>query len=303
MVQAMAAGASSSQIPEASRVVLDCLQAENRACAARLRACHRLYEICQDEHYDQLFAAGYDPEFDDRRDYAVLDPYDVASSEIVAAYGVHLHRARAILTLGRTLVDHFPAILEAMEAGWLDERTAEMLSKQMRTVAGFHRHAVQKDVIDWLQGAIESGRRPGRTAILNKTDSIIGTHDPEGVRLRREAAYDARSVHVRRSLDGMSVLRATLSSIEASAIFEFLQNTAREQITADRAARAQAARHGAEADHCHDRTLDQHRADALVDAFLGPRPPDAAGPGASDTATDTATAATAAGALKERAQP
>lgn len=277
MTQEMAAGASGSRIAAASRVVLASLHAENRACAARLRACHQLYEICQDEHEDQLFAAGYDPEFDDRRDYAVVDPYDVASSEIVAAYGVHLHRARAILTLGRTLVVKFPAILEAMEAGWLDERTADMLAKQMRTVAGFHRFAVQKDVIDWLRGAIESGRRPGRNAILNKTDNLIGKHDPDGVLHRREAAFDARNVQVRRGLDGMSVLRAQLSSVEASAIFSLLQNAVREQVAAEKAARAEAARSGAEVDHWQGRTLDQHRADALVDALLGPRSPNATG--------------------------
>ena len=282
MTQEMTDDASNSRIPAASRAVLESLHTENRASAARLRACHRLYEICEDEHYDQLFAAGYDPEFDDRKDYAVVDPYDVASSEIVAAYGVHLHRARAILTLGRTLVQNFPAILEAMESGWLDERVAEMLVKQMRTVSAVHRGAVQEDVINWLLAAIKSGRRPGRSAILNKTDSIIGKHDPDGVLHRREAAFNARNVQLRRSLDGMSVLRAQLSSVEASAIFSLLQNAAREQIAAERAARAEAARSGVEVDHSDGRTLDQHRADALVDAFLGPRSPDTA----ADTADD-----------------
>lgn len=282
MTQGMAADASNSRIPAASRAVLESLHSENRACAARLRACHELYEICEEEHYDQLFAAGYDPEFDDRKDYAVVDPYDVASSEIVAAYGVHLHRARAILTLGRTLVRKFPAILKAMETGWLDERVAEMLVKQMRTVSAVHRAAVQEDVIDWLLAAITSGRRPGRNAILNKTDSIIGKHDPEGVLHRREAAFNARHVQLRRSLDGMSVLRAQLSSVEASAIFSVLQNAAREQIAAEKAARAEAARDGSQVDHSEGRTLDQHRADALVDALLGPRSPDAVGTGVGD---------------------
>lgn len=269
MAQDGETGGASSRIPAATRAVAESLHAENRACAARLRACHRLYEVCEDEHDDQLFAAGYDPEFDDRKDYAVVDPYDVATSEIVAAYGVHLHRARAILNLGRTLVVKFPAILEAMEAGWLDERTAETLTKQMRYVSTFHRLAVQKDVIDWLREAIESGRRPGRTALVNKTDAIINKHDPEGVLARREAAFGDRSVQLRRGLDGMSVLRANLSSLEASAIFDLLQNAAREKIAQERAARAEAARNGEDVEHWQGRSPDQHRADALVDALLG----------------------------------
>ena len=269
MAQDGETGGASSRIPAATRAVAESLHAENRACAARLRACHRLYEVCEDEHDDQLFAAGYDPEFDDRKDYAVVDPYDVATSEIVAAYGVHLHRARAILNLGRTLVVKFPAILDAMEAGWLDERTAETLTKQMRYVSTFHRLAVQKDVIDWLREAIESGRRPGRTALVNKTDAIINKHDPEGVLARREAAFGDRSVQLRRGLDGMSVLRANLSSLEASAIFDLLQNAAREKIAQERAARAEAARNGEDVEHWQGRSPDQHRADALVDALLG----------------------------------
>ena len=270
MAQAVSGG-SDSQIPVAGRAVAESLYAENRACALRMRACHGLYEICEDEHFEQLFAAGYDPEFDDRKDYAVVDPYDVAASEIVAAYGVHLHRARAMLNLGRTLVEKFPAVLEAMEVGWLDERTAEMLTKQMRTVSGFHRSAVQKDVIDWLRKAIDSGRRPGRSAILNQTDSIINGHDPQGVLARREAAFDARSVQVRRGADGMSVLRANLSSMDASAILALLQDAARKRIAQEKAARALASRNGEDTDHWHSLTPDQHRADALVEAFLGPR--------------------------------
>ncbi len=294
----METGGASSHIPAASRAVAESLYAENRACAARLRACHRLYEVCEDEHFDQLFAAGYDPESDDRRDYAVVDPFDVATSEIVAAYGVHLHRARAILNLARDLASKFPAILEAMEAGWLDERTAELLVKQMRYVSMFHRYAVQKDVIDWLREAIESGRRPGRTALVNKTDAIINKHDPEGVAARREAAFGDRGVQLRRGADGMSELRANLSSLEASAIFDLLQNAAREKIAQERAARAEAARNGEDVEHWQGRTPDQHRADALVDALLGTSAADVPDSGAvgdddddDDDATDTGTGA------------
>lgn len=108
-----------SQVPGASRILLEAFFAENRAAAARLRACHQLHETCADEQFEQMIAAGYDPEVDEERNYAVVDPQEIASSEIVAAYGVHIHRARAILCLALDLVRNFPAIIDAMESGRL----------------------------------------------------------------------------------------------------------------------------------------------------------------------------------------
>ena len=40
---------SIAAIGAAGRLALEALHAENRACAARLRACHALYEACEDE--------------------------------------------------------------------------------------------------------------------------------------------------------------------------------------------------------------------------------------------------------------
>lgn len=263
---------SDTRIPEASTAVLEALYAENRASAARLRACHRLHAICEDAQFEKMIAAGYDPEFDDERSYAVVDPHDIASSEIVAAYGIHVHRARSILTLALDLVNKYPAIIGAMETGRLDERTAEMLAKQMRTVDAASRHAVQKDVIDWLLSTIESGSRPSRSAILAKTDRFIEKHDPEGVLYRRREALSKRYVSVKRSADGMSTLRANLASTEAESIYSALQSAARERMETEREALAEAVRHLGKhnVDFTAGRTMEQHRADALVDAMIGP---------------------------------
>ena len=281
-----------TRIPEASRAVLEALHAENRASAARLRACHRLHAICEDAQFEKMIAAGYDPEFDDERNYAVVDPHDIASSEIVAAYGVHVHRARSILTLALDLVNKYPAIIGAMETGRLDERTAEMLTKQMRTVDAACRDAVQKDVIDWLLSTIASGRRPSRSAILAKTDRFIENHDPEGVLYRRREALSKRYVSVKRSADGMSTLKANLASTEAESIYSALQSAARERMETEKEALAEAVRHLGKhnVDFTAGRTMEQHRADALVDAIIGPGPTSNTGAGTgTDTDTDTDT--------------
>ena len=79
----------------------------------------------------------------------------------VGVDGVHHHRASAMLSLARDLVTGFPAIVEAMESGLLDERTAGMLVRQMRTVDPSVLDAVHRLVVDWLLDSIESGERSG----------------------------------------------------------------------------------------------------------------------------------------------
>src|SRR5699024_4920165 len=131
----------------AGRAELDALQAENRASAARLRACYARHQLCEDEQLERDVEAGHlDPENclhtpgdggpfgRNRPDHAVLDPFTVACAELVAHFGVHQRRASAMLTLAVNLVENFPALLSAMESGRLDERTAGMVASQMRNV-------------------------------------------------------------------------------------------------------------------------------------------------------------------------
>ncbi|MET3862289.1 hypothetical protein ABIE38_003229 [Dietzia sp. 2505] len=261
-----------SGIAAAGVAALDALRTENRAAAARLQACHDLLELCEEEQFARDVEAGYyDPDGPERpRDHAVLDPFDVACAELVATYGVHHHRASAMLTLARELVIRFPGIVEAMGSGLLDERTAGMLVRQMRTVDHSVLDAVHRLVVDWLLDSIGSGERPGRNAILAKTDSIIAAFDPEGVLARCAAAARERRVSVRRGVDGMAELRAHLTSTEASAIHDALDHTAGERFDREKQARIEAVRNGTgPAYDPHARTRQQHRADALVDAILG----------------------------------
>ncbi|SMO85536.1 hypothetical protein SAMN06265174_1091, partial [Dietzia kunjamensis subsp. schimae] len=190
--------AGSPAVTAASSAALAALHAENRAAAARLRACHDLWATCREEQELRDIAAGYGPGLDQRPEHAVIDPLTIATSEIVAAYGVHHNRARSLLTLAITLVTKFPCLVEAMDTGHLDEATATLLARHMRTVDSLHRDAVHREVIAWLLAALAAGRRPGRDAILSHTDRIIAAHDPEGVRLRRTAAVRERRVTLRR---------------------------------------------------------------------------------------------------------
>ncbi|MCT2264692.1 HNH endonuclease, partial [Dietzia cinnamea] len=263
--------AGSPAVTAASSAALAALHAENRAAAARLRACHDLWATCREEQELRDIAAGYGPGLDQRPEHAVIDPLTIATSEIVAAYGVHHNRARSLLTLAITLVTKFPGLVEAMDTGHLDEATATLLARHMRTVDSLHRDAVHREVIDWLLAALAAGRRPGRDAILSRTDRIIAAHDPHGVRLRRTAAVRERRVTLRRGPDGMADLTAHLTATEAFAIHTLLQTRATDQRHRDTRTRVETTRrHGA---HTLDtdtiRSMDELRADALVAALLG----------------------------------
>lgn len=276
------------QVRALTLAALDALYAENRAAAARIRACRELFVMCDEEQLDRAIAAGYGPGLDEKPSYAIIDPLHVACAEIVAAYGVHHHRARQLITLANDLTQRFPALLEAMETGDIDESTAAMLAGHMRTVDESVLSQVQRDVTDWLLEAINSGRRPGRHAILNETDRIIRQRDPEGVILRRERARAERNVRLRRGIDGMSDLNARLSATDALAISEALDQVANEQLRQKPGAAA---------------TRGQLRADALVDALLGPAdgPTGPAQSPETAPAQDGATGAT--GSLRARIRP
>lgn len=297
------AEAASAELSAAGRAALEALHVENRASAARLRACYALHQLCEDEQFERDVEAGHlDPENylctpgpggaggRGRRDHSVLDPFTVACAELIAHFGVHQRRASAMLTLAVNLVERFPALISAMESGRLDERTAGMLASHMRTVDSTVLRAVQQAVIDWLLAAIAAGERPGRDAILSRTDQIIAEHDPIGIRARRAAAVRERNVNIRRKPDGMADLTAHLTAGEASTISAALDGAVKAELTREKAAReaaaeamaAGAATSAAEGDSGHggppapgaipllgERGNGERRADALVGALLG----------------------------------
>lgn len=272
-----------TEVRAAGTLALEALHAENRAAAARLRACYELHALCEELQTVRDIEAGWGPELDQRPSHAVVDPFDIACAELVAVYGVHHHRASAMLKLAISLVTEFPAIVEAMESGRLDEYTASMLARQMRTVDFSYRGDVHRAVIDWLMAAIDSGTRPGRRAILDETDRIISEHDPAGVLLRRAQAVRDRNVRIRRDVDGMSTLRAFITTAEARAIEMLIQKAAAAQKEREKADRLAAARDpdAPPIDATTIRSNDELRADALVDLLLGPIDATSATPGAA----------------------
>ncbi len=205
---------------------------ENRAAAERLRACYALYRECVREY---VSGAGEEA----RPGYAVIDPFDVSSGQLVESFAVSSGRAEAMISLAVDLSERYPAILEALGEGRLDQRAAELLARQMRTVDPAVLPRVHREVVESYLTTLESGGRPGDAAVRTTVDAIIRAHDADGVRRRKEDASRDRGVHIRKGVDGMSNLWATLAADEAAVLAERLDQRAAEHSETERHSRAE----------------------------------------------------------------
>src|SRR5699024_6931155 len=137
----------------------------------------------------------------------------------------------------------------------------------MRTVDSTVRRAVQQAVVDWLLAALAAGERPGRNAILSRTDQIIAAHDPIGIRARRAAAARERNVSIRRKPDGMADLTAHLTAAADIAAAAGMAAAAGNSDSAGEPGTG-AASHDA-IPLLGERSNGERRADALIGALLG----------------------------------
>lgn len=208
-------GAAVAALADAARATW---AAGNSADGQRLKACYELFRACvRDE------ASGVD---DARPGYAVVDPFDVCSNRLVAAFAISSGRADRMISLSVDLTERYPAVLGALVQGRIDQQAAELLARQMQTVNDSVVGRVQQEAVDAYLSAVEGGQRPGRNAVRDMVDQIIDRHDADGVRLRKEDASRDRGVSISKGRDGMSTLWATLASDEAAVLAEALDQRA-----------------------------------------------------------------------------
>ena len=245
--------AALSERARASRV------AENIAAAERLRACYALYREC-------LRTEDPGADADPRPGYAVVDPFDVCANLLVAEFAVSCGRAERMISLAVDLTERYPALLAALGEGRLDLQAVELLARQMRTVDPAVLAEVQQEVVDDLLASLEAGERPTAGAVRDRVDDVIRRFDADGIRRRREDASRDRGVTFHKDGDGMSTMRATLTSGEAAVLSERLDAIA--------AALTRSTEH---------EDLDRHspaerRADALMALACGQVPGSDSGP-------------------------
>ena len=280
------ASTASSVSPDPLRAAASSLRAgwetENRAIGQRLVAAHELMVECVNH------PACVDDAAEARLGYSVVDPQVMAGSYLVRELSISAARAEAMISFAADLHFRYPAILQAMLDGLMEERVARGLAKQMSCVTddvlGPIQEAVVKDYLD----SLKAGELRGEHARNARADEIIGKYDRDGIRERKADAVRARGVTFRKGQDGMSSMSATLRSDEAAVLAEAIEAKVARDRAADEAARA-AAVAAAEAagepvpelEEDPDYTLGQRKADALLSISCG----DVVEGGSTDAAT------------------
>ncbi|AWH94020.1 hypothetical protein A6035_15045 [Dietzia lutea] len=254
--------------------------AENRAAAQRLVACYALLQECWRE-----YGHGIDGSHEARPGHAVVDGLVAAAGYVVAAMSISARRAEKMLSFSWELHTRYPAILEAMAAGLMEQRVAELLARQMATVRGDVLEQIQRQVVEDYLNGVAAGIRLGDKALRDEIDAVIGRHDPDAIRLRKEDASRTRGVRIGKGVDGMSSVSALLATEEAAVLAEALDQRVAEHDAADAvadadAAAAQAAARDADPDTDPDAPAEpephyskaERRADALISLICGDTP-------------------------------
>ncbi|MCT2272931.1 HNH endonuclease [Dietzia cinnamea] len=202
--------------------------AENRAAAQRLVACYALLQECWRE-----YGHGIDGSHEARPGHAVVDGLVAAAGYVVAAMSISARRAEKMLSFSWELHTRYPAILEAMAAGLMEQRVAELLARQMATVRGDVLEKIQRQVVEDYLNGVAAGIRLGDKALRDEIDAVIGRHDPDAIRLRKEDASRSRGVRFSKGVDGMSSVSALLATEEAAVLAEALDQRVAEHDAAD----------------------------------------------------------------------
>ncbi|MFD2392548.1 DUF222 domain-containing protein [Dietzia aerolata] len=206
-------------------------EAENRAAAQRFITAHELMLQCLD-HPDCA------PDLaNPRPGFTVVDPGEMAVAHLIAMYPITTSEAEAMIYFAADLHFRYPAILEAMADGRMDQTIAKVLADQMRFVDDALVHKVQQEVVDAYLEAIDSGERPSRRTVRSRSDRIITGRDRNAVAARKKDAVRDQCVRITKGHDGMASLYAVLHAGQAALLADAIE----EQVAADRAAEEAAA--------------------------------------------------------------
>src|SRR5699024_1472682 len=143
---AAGAGTPAAVLVEAAR---ETWRADNRADAARLAACYGLWRQCERDLAGDG-AAG-------RTGHAVRDPCDECCTHLPPAFALSCGRAETMMSLAVGLTERYPDVLAALAAGRLDQRAAEVLARQLRTVDDAVIGRVQREAVAAYLAVIEGG--------------------------------------------------------------------------------------------------------------------------------------------------
>ncbi|WP_234788938.1 HNH endonuclease signature motif containing protein [Mycolicibacterium iranicum] len=133
--------------------------------------------------------------------------------EVGAVLNMTSAKARGLVRQADALHTRLPAVGALLAAGEVDWTTTELVLSRTDLVE--EEWMAQLDAT--LAEQIQTWSSCSRTSIRNAIDVEINALDPEAVKKRRERAYDERAVSVEVGLDGIAVVRATMTAPEGAA--------------------------------------------------------------------------------------
>ena len=249
--------ALSGSIPT-SEVLADCIAGGTGAGRVQMLAQIEPTELAADERIDLLVALERQKAWLDSLQQATLAVIDQADTTtmnlsqeaVMCALRLSSRSAQSRLKIARTLNESLPKTFERLRRGVLSTRQAELIVQASWSVL--------PDVLAQFEELVL--RRVGEQtdAELRKTIQRSAIQvDPATAEARHQRAKRDRGVRIRPAWDGMSELCALLPSTDAEAILARLDGAAKLLLAED------------------ERTMDQRRADLLVDGVLSGIPHDA----------------------------
>lgn len=180
-------------------------------------------------------------------------------AELALALGISEYAADRLLAEAGSLVESLPATLTAVEAGRLPWRAAGLVAELAGGIgAGLESSLAQDRIAAYEAAALSIAETAAPSRLRTRLVALRDRFRTASPAERHRAAREGRHVTIEDVEDGMSWLHACLPSIEAHAILHRLTDVAR-------AARELDAEEGLD----DPRTLDQRRADLLVDFVTG----------------------------------
>jgi hypothetical protein len=148
--------------------------------------------------------------------------------------------------------ERFPAVARAWRSGRLDARKVTTICEQASFLEGDEAHQLAAAAVNY---ATQPGRSRTAPQLREWLRRRVIAADPDAAEERRQRALHDRRVVITPGDDGMSELWALLPSVQARQIQQALTETA-QRLGAD-----------------DGRTMDQRRADTLIDLLLGQSEP------------------------------
>ncbi len=130
------------------------------------------------------------------------------TAEVASLINMSTAAARAMVFAAETLDQRLPAVGELLARGEVSWPTVELVIKRTELVADELMAQIDAEVAERLGGWSSWSRR----RVIDAVDHVVSTVDRDGVKKRRQRAYDDRAAYVSSDGVGMAQVRVKLSA-------------------------------------------------------------------------------------------